>query len=603
MIANTTEALGTQAFETDPVILQIIRSHLITTCEEMGRAMMRTAYSPIFNEGHDLSCALFDSNGEMIAQGDFCPAHIGAIVHMVPWCIREIGRENLDPGDVLLHNDPFRGGCHLPEFLAIRPIFADGDVVAYAATIGHMVDVGGMVPGGFGSTQTIFQEGIRIPPVKVYRRGEENEDVLRILLTNVRIPHYAYGDLKAMIGSLAVAERRVLELTSRYGTHTLAKACADIQRVSETMSRAFIRGVPDGEYPFEGFIEDDGVEPDAKWRIKVCVVVRGDEIIVDFTGSDPQSGGPANQTYGVTASASYAALLHLYGDIPRNAGCYRPVTVIAPPGTFVNVEYPGSCMGGNTDSSPTTIDIVLAALCEVVGKGVAGDGDTFGILTIGGKDPATGNQFAYIHYDSAGWGGRWKADGSSVQGCKNGNGGDTPVEVLETRYPFQVSELTLNTEPKGKPGAGRHRGGFGMRRVMRVLSPVTLSAHTNRNIVRPWGSAGGNPGGNCELLFRPAGDSAWRTARELWGTTSNGKFSNIPLGAGDEIRLSIPGGGGYGDPLARDPNLVAADIQAGLYTPDEALAEYGVVISPQSRTVDAAATAAHRTSLERSVAG
>jgi N-methylhydantoinase B len=577
---------------TDPVQLAIVRSALKTACEEMGRAMMRTAWSPIFNEGRDFSCMVFDRGGEMLAQGDFCPAHIGATVHIVEWAIKEVGPETMEPGDVLLHNDPYRGGCHLPEFLVLKPVFVDGEIEAYVACIGHMNDVGGSVPGAFGDTRNIFEEGLRLPPVRICRKDREVEDLFRVILANVRGEHYAYGDLKAMIGSLYTAEKRVLELVDRHGVDFFHQCGADIKDVSEALAREVIAGLPDGEYPFSGEIEDDGVSPGVRWQIKATVVIRGDEMIVDYTGSSPQSGGSANQSWAVTASGTYAAVFHLFpNEVPLNQGAYRPISVIAPPGTFVNVEYPGSCVGGNTDSMPTTIDVVLGAISELAGKGTASDGDTYGIFTLGGVDPRSGEEFAFCYYDGSGGGGRRIADGGHLQGCKNGNGQDMPVEVIETRYPVECVLRAVNRRPAGHPGAGRHRGGFGALRVFRILAPeVYISAHTNRNIVRPWGAAGGEDAGNCQLLFRRAREEEWKTAVELFGTASPGKFSNVVLNDGDEIMVGLPGGGGYGAPLERDPALVADDVRECLYTPEQAREIYSVAVDPHG-TIDATATA------------
>jgi N-methylhydantoinase B len=567
------------AIETDPILLEVMRSHLITSCREMGIAMMRTSYSPIFNEGLDFSCVIFDASGEMIVQADFCPAQIGAIVHVVEWCIKEVGPENMAPGDVILHNDPYRGGCHLPEFMVLKPCFVDGEIVAYSANIAHMVDIGGLVPAAFGDTRNIFQEGLRFPPVKIYRNDEEVEDLFRVLISNIRTPRFGYGDLKAMIGSLYVAERRIVELVEKHGVEAFARCAEDIKTVSEVLARHAISELPDGEWSFSAAIEDDGVEADREWTINATVVVRGDEVIVDYTGSSPQSPGPPNQTWGVTASATYAAMFNIYGVIPFNHGCYRPISIIAPPGTFVNVEYPGSCVGGNSDSSPTTVDVILGAISEIAGKGTASDGDTCGILSLGGVDPRSGEAFAHLHFDGGGWGGRHNHDGNNAQVPKTSNCANTPVEVLETRYPLECVEYSLNTSEKGRPGAGEFRGGFGTTRVMRVTAErMTLSAHTNRNVLRPWGKAGGDDGGNCAVRLRRQGEQEWRTAPEMLGTISAGKFSNVELFEGDEVLLAMPGGAGYGDPAVRDPELVADDVGNGLYTAASATQIYRVAL-------------------------
>lgn len=585
-MTSASETVRGAHIETDPILLEVMRSHLITSCREMGIAMMRTSYSPIFNEGLDFSCVIFDGRGEMVAQADFCPAQIGAIPHVVEWCIKEVGPENMRPGDVILHNDPYRGGCHLPEFMVLKPCFVDGEIVAYTANIAHMVDVGGLVPAAFGDTRNIFQEGLRFPPVKIYREDEEVADLFRVLISNIRTPRSGYGDLKAMVGSLYVAERRILELVEKYGAAEFARCAEDIKNVSEVLARRAIAELPDGEWSFEAAIEDDGVDADSEWKIRATVLIRGEEVIVDYTGSSPQSPGPANQTWGVTASATYAAMFNIYGAIPFNHGCYRPISIVAPPGTFVNVEYPGSCVGGNSDSSPTTVDVILGAISEVAGKGTASDGDTCGILSLGGVDPRSGEAFAHLHFDGGGWGGRHDHDGNSAQVPKTSNCANTPVEVLETRYPLECVSYQLNTGETGRPGAGRYRGGFGTERILRVKAPsMTLSAHTNRNTLRPWGMADGHAGGNCKVQLRRRGETAWRTAPELFGTVSAGKFSNVELHEGDEVRLGLPGGGGYGDPAQRDPELVAEDVRNGLYTHDDASELFAVALDPVSGEV------------------
>ena len=578
---------------TDPFLLEIIRNFLITTCKEMGIAMMRTSYSPMFNEALDFSCVVFDGKEEMVAQAPYVPAQIGSTVHVVPTAIAEVGVDNLEPGDVIFTNDPYRSNCHLPEFVVVKPYFRDGKILAYTANIAHMTDVGGMVPAAFGDHQNIFQEGIRFPPVKIYERDKEIESIFKILISNVRTPKHSYGDMKAMIGSLYLAERRIDELVTRYGVETFEQCCEDVKLVSERLMRAEIAAWPDGEYEAEGLLEDDGVVPDRPWKIKGTLVIRGDELIVDFTGSDSQCFGPANQTFGTTASAAYNAVLHMVSsDIPYNHGCYRPISVIAPPGSFVNVSYPGACVGGNSDTHPTTVDVLLEAFSQFSGRSSAADGGTCGCIGFGGQDPETGEPYAHLHLEGVGWGGRADADGNDVQFVKNGNCANTPVEVAETRYPFLNMEYQL--EP-GQVGHGKHRGGFGSRRVFRFLADgVHISSHTNRHRVKAWGLFGGGEGTNTILAFRRAGETEWVRAREAFGSASYGKFSNIVMNAGDEMLFVTPSGGGYGDALERDPELVLVDWLDELLSADDAREHYGVVVDEAARAVDVAATEALR---------
>jgi N-methylhydantoinase B len=579
---------------TDPILLEVVRNYLVSTCEEMGMAMMRTSYSTMFNEARDFSCVIFDARGEMVAQGDFCPAHIGAIVHTVEWAVKEVGPENMHPGDVILHNDPYRGGCHLPEFMTMKPCFRDGEIVAYAANIAHMTDIGGMVPAAFGDTRNIFQEGLRLPPVKIYRDDQPVEDIFAIITSNVRTPVVSRGDLMAMVGSTYLAERRILDLVEKHGIERFNELAAQMKDVSEVLMRRAIRRIPNGEYTAEGYLEDDGVIPDRPWKIRATLVVRDDEIIVDYTGSDEQAAGAINQSFGTTASATYAGVFHMVDeDIPWNHGAYRPISIVAPPGSIVNVEYPGSCVGGNSDTYPTTVDILLSAFAQASDRSSAPDGGTCGLLGFYGNSVDTGQPFVILHHEGMGWGGRDAADGNDAQIVKNGNCLNAPCEIWESRYPVRIEEYRI---ADGSPGAGRQRGGAGVERIWRCLEPITVSAHLNHTRLPIWGLHGGAAGGKTALLFKRDGEEEWRTATDLFGTISDGKFSNLMLEAGDQILLRMPGGGGYGDPLDRDPHLVAEDVRDELIGMEAAEDVYGVVIG-NDLAPDASATARRREEL------
>ena len=435
----------------DPVQLEVTRNYLIGTCEEMGVAMLRTSYSTMFNEARDFSCVVFDAEGNMIAQGDFCPAHIGAIVHTVEWAIKEVGPENMHPGDVILHNDPYRGGCHLPEFMTLKPCFYKGEVVAYAANIAHMTDIGGMVPAAFGDTRNIFQEGLRLPPIKIYRDDQPVEDIFAIITSNVRTPKVSRGDLMAMVGSTYLAERRIVELIDRLSVDRFNRLADQIKDVSEVMMRQAIARMPDGAYSAEGIIEDDGVLADKSYRFAAEIIVRGDEIVVDYTGSDPQSAGAINQSFGTTASATYATIFHMIDvAIPWNHGAYRPIAIVAPPGTVVNVNYPGSCVGGNSDTYPNTMDVLFAAFSQMSDRSQACDGGTSGLLGIYGTNVDTGEPFVLLHIEGMGCGGRIDADGNDAMVTKNGNCLNSPIEVLEIRYPVRIEEYSIIPESTGR---------------------------------------------------------------------------------------------------------------------------------------------------------
>ena len=583
--------------EIDQITLQVVNNYLVTTAREMGVAMRNTSYSPLFNEGLDFSCAIFDEKGEMIAQAEFCPAHLGAIIYIAEWTIQEIGPENFHPGDVVLHNDPFRGGCHLPEFCVIKPVFAGDELVGYVCNIGHMTEVGGMVPGGFaGDAIEVFQEGLRIPPVKIMEGGRDVESIWNIIMANVRTPRMSYGDMRAMIGSLHVGEARLHELVQRYGLTELRSIKEAIKDYSERRMRAEIAEMPDGVYAFEDYCADNDGITNTPARLKLTVTIAGDSMRVDYTGSDPQRKGPINCTYGVTASATYNALLHLTDhDIPSNHGCYRPVRIIAPPGTIVNVEYPGASVGGNSEIHPHLVMAIYGALSQVLPDRVsAHDGGTSELLAIGGVHPDTGEVFANLSNEGCGWGGRATKDGNNVLCIPNGNCAIAPIEVLETRYPLVHEQFALH---EGSGGAGRNRGGLGCIRQIRVsCDEMRASAFIEKETIQPWGLFGGQPGKNSAILVRRQGQDDFITFTEAYHTACNGKFSDILLHDGETLKLVTSGGGGYGDPLDRDFERIAEDVRQGFVSREQVERDYTVVLKPDTSEVDVERTRALRES-------
>ncbi len=566
----------------DQVTMQVINNYLVTTAREMGVAMMNTSYSPLFNEGLDFSCAIFDDKAEMIAQAEFCPAHLGAIVFIADWVVKEIGIENFNPGDVVIHNDPFRGGCHIPEFCVIKPAFHDGRIVAFLCCIGHMTEVGGMVPGGFaGDATEVFQEGIRLPPVKICEGGRDRDDIWNIILSNVRTPKYAYGDVKAMIGSLFVGERRIVELIEKSGIETFTGAKEQLKDYSELRMRQEIAAIPDGVYRYTGtVIDNDGVITDPM-SLSVAVHVKGDDILFDYAGSAPQAMGPVNCTFGVTASATYNALLHLTSnDIPSNHGCYRPVAIRAPGGTIVNVEYPGASVGGNSEIHPHIVMAIYAALRDVLPDRVSAfDGGTSALLAIGGRHPRTGEMFANLTNEDCGWGGRSTKDGNNVLCIPNGNCAIAPIEVLETRYPILHHEFSLR-EDSGGPG--KNRGGLGCAREIEILADeLRVSAFIERVETAPEGFFAGHPGMRSNLFVKRKGEDAYLTVPEAFGTVCRGKFSDVRMKRGDVIRLETAGGGGYCDPAQRSSAKVMDDVENGFISARSAEEIYNVCVVPK----------------------
>ena len=564
---------------TDPVTLNVIYTRLGGICREMGTTMMRTAYSPIFSESRDFSCVLFDRDGRMLAQTEFCPAQVGAIRFVVKWLIAEIGAENIKPGDVVVHNDPYRGGVHMPEHVLIKPVYHDGELFGYVANIAHLVEIGGMAVGGFAATATeVYQEGLRLPPVWLMREGEYNEDVWRIIMSNHRAPRYSWGDLHAMIASLNVAEQRCEELLDTYGVEQVRSASNELMDHAERWMQSEIRTIPPGEYHFADHMEDARAEPVRDW-IRLSLIVGDDQIIADFSESDPQAPHVLNCTYGVTASGVYNALFHFAdNNLPHNDGAYRPITVIARPGSIANVTHPGASVGGNTETHPRSWGIVMGALAQAVPERVsAATGGTSCNFLFGGTHPSTGQYYVHYHFEGVGWGGRATADGNSHQVIPNGNCPTTPVEIFETRYPFLERSYRLRTD---SGGAGTHRGGLGSARILEVRAPsITMSALFDRMVSKPWGLFGGEGGEPSRLLIKRVGSDEFRTFRDAFGTPSNSRVANIELHEGDQIMLCSPGGGGYGNPRRRDPKATLNDLCEGLISADAARDTYGVAIA------------------------
>ncbi|MFN8676997.1 MAG: hydantoinase B/oxoprolinase family protein [Thermomicrobiales bacterium] len=564
----------------DTVTLNIIHNALTNIASEMALVMLKTSYSTIFNEGLDFTTVLLDRNGDLIAEKNYTPSMMGAIPHTVKWAVEEKGIEHFHPGDVLVHNDCYRGGCHLPEHMMMRPIYVGDQLMGFAGNIGHVAEIGGKAPGSFAADATdIYQEGLRLPPVKLINRGEYVEDVWRIVLANHRTPRNTWGDFHAMIGSLEIAERRMSELAQRYDPELISQATALLMDYSERRLRAEIADLPDGEYSASMWVEDDGVTADP-FEITVTIVIKGDEIIADFTGTSPQVRGPMNCTVVVVASAIYNAVFSItdpHSTIPRNSGCYRPITFIAPAGSVVNVVHPGPCVGGNTDLQPKLIDLLLRAFSKAVPeRSAASSGGSSSNFLFGGVHPETGVYYTNYHFDGHGTGGTARKDGNDGEITRHSNCRNTPIEVFEGRYPFRTLEYRLQPD---SGGPGEHRGGLSTTRTLEVTADeITLSCLFDRAKIPGWGLFGGHDGGLSELRVKRHGDDEFRSFVDAYHTVSPSKFTNVLLKRGDIVRYVTPGGGGYGDPFLRDPEAVLDDVRNGWVTCTSAREDYGVVI-------------------------
>ena len=428
------------------VELTLLHNRLASVCREMGSAMMKTAYSPVFSEGFDFVCALFDRDGRMIAQAEYNPSMLGAAHFTVDWVVQEIGAGSFQPGDVIIHNDPYRGGCHLPEHALVKPVFHNRTLFGFAAVIGHVAEIGGKAVGGLpGDATDVYQEGLRLPPVRLMERGERAQDVWRILLTNHRTPRVTWGDLHAMLGALDIGEARLGNVLAERGAEETLRDCEELIKRSERFMRAEIATIPDGEYAFADWMENDGIT-DQPYLINVVVAVRNDEIIADFTGSSPQARGPINATYAVTAAATYNAVFHLTDpNVPRNAGCNRPITVIAPPGTIVNVTHPAPEVGGNSETHCRIIGVVMGALAQALPhRAAAADGASGCNFLFGGVHPDTGSFYANYHFENVGWEHRLSMTGTTPSARRSPSAG-TP------RSKCSRPDIPSCTDPSGSP--------------------------------------------------------------------------------------------------------------------------------------------------------
>ncbi|MGE7759912.1 hydantoinase B/oxoprolinase family protein [Peribacillus sp. NPDC097895] len=558
----------------DYVTMNIINSAMISICREMGITLMKTSYSTIFNEALDFTCGLANTKGELIAVADFCPAMIGGMPVLIDNCIKEIPVSEMKPGDVILHNDPYRGGLHIPEHTLFKPIFVDGEVVGYAVAIGHIAEIGGIVPGGFAAEATeVFQEGIRLPPVKIINEGKDNEAVWKIMLANVRTPRHNYGDLRALISSVNLGESRLSELIIKYGKEIFTQTVDDLLDYSERRMRAELKEIPNGYYDFEDYIENDGIE-DKTFTIKANVYVEDEEVIVDYTGTSPQARGPINATYGVSVSAAYNALLHITDpEIPKNSGCFRPIKVVAPPGTVVNVDFPAPEVGGNTETHPRIALAIIGAFSKAVPEKVmACEGGTHLNFVFGGHHDDYDEYYVCYDLEAVGWGARPYADGNNMVDSINGNCRTTPTEVFETRFPWLIESFNLNQD---SGGPGKYRGGLGAEKVLKcVAQEITVSQMSDRHQIAPFGLFNGQEGGLGATLVMKNGESEWKNVKEAYGKVSSSKFSNLTLKKGDRVKIVTPGGGGYGDPCDRDRSKLEEDIKDGFVSEGAALSIY-----------------------------
>jgi N-methylhydantoinase B len=555
----------------DPVTLVVIQNGLQQVCNEMDLAFCRAAFSPVISEALDRSDGIYHGEtGELIAQGELgLPVFVGTMQFSTQAVIeraRKIPLLSPKPGDVYIVNDPYLGGTHLMDVRFVKPFFYKGKLFSWLANTGHWPDIGGMVPGGFSANATeVEQEGLRLPPVKLYKEGKLDEEILSIILSNIRIADQRIGDIKAQAAALTIGEKRLTALLDRYGADVVEQAIEELKQRASQQMRARIRTIPDGVYHGEAIVDSDGVV-DEPLVIRMKVTKSGEEMHFDMTGSSPPCKGPMNSVIATTYSSIYLAVKHIFPDVPINAGTFEPLKVLDPHGTFLYAKYPRPVSGCAAEVSQRIAEAVFNALVQAMpGRLFAAPAGTSGNLALGGYDPKRDRSYVMYVISGGGYGGWHGGDGIS-NGCSTiGISKTTPIEVMEQYYPVLFEEYSLH---EGSGGAGEHRGGFGVNYTIRLRrGEARASMVMDHGRSGPRGVLGGEDGGLNTVRVE--------TAKGSYVPPHLSKDQDIEIAAGDRLHVSTPGGGGYGDPARRDPAEIARDIERGYYTPEQVRARFG----------------------------
>jgi N-methylhydantoinase B len=562
----------------DAVTREVITGKLLATVDEMAIVLARASMSPVIYEVLDFACGVCDAQGDLIAQTNGITVFTGTFSRQVHFIIERFGSD-MAPGDTFLTNDPFEGGTHACDFAVVRPIFAEGEIIAFAIAIAHLLDVGGAVAGSLPPNATsVFQEGLRLSGVRLTRHDRLLDDLVRIVMENVRLPNLVLGDINAELAAVRIAERRISEIVAKYGSVTLNATFAWLIASSEARARAVIEGLPDGDYAASDVVDGDGETEDGI-PIQVTVRIRGSDIEVDFSGSSPARNAPINCSRGALISAVKTIVKALVSpQEPSNEGWFRPLKVTAPDGTIFTAEKP-SPTGWYYEGVAQASDLVWKALAPLVPQRFSA-GSYLSLCATYLSGSGADGLFVHIEPQNGGWGATQERDGASgMIAVTDGDTYNYSVELLEAKFPLLIRRYEYNTA--AGVGAGRHRGGFGLVREYEIESgDVTLHASYGRTTTPPWGVDGGLPGslnaievvrsGNRQRLTRPP---------------------DFPLQSGDRVLIITGGGGGWGEPRLRDPDAVACDVRDDLVTVADAARVYGVVIDPKTLTVDRAATA------------
>ena len=557
--------------EIDPITLEVINESFVAVVREMRANMVRTAYSSIIYEGHDFSCVLVDGEGQLVAMAEDNPVHIFPVPMEVGEMLERFGGD-IHPGDVFIHNDPYTGGTHLNDVAIISPLFHGERMAVYPVVRAHWGDVGGTTPGSISGKNTeILHDGVRIPILRIVEKGEINQGLLDLLLHNMRVPEERRGDFFAMLATCHTAHKRLEELAAKYDWGVILAAKDRLLARAEASMRRRIAALPDGESIYEHFMDHDGHSLDPI-RIRARVVKSGDELIVDFHGTDPQTKGAYNVGPAMAPSAAFSvikAFLDPRGAI--NHGAFRPLDIRVEPGSLLSAQYPSSC-AGSMEVSHAVVSALIGATARFASDVVTGDlKGTSNHVYIGGRDARSGAPFLFYEFPAGGTGGFAESDGNNA--TRNFTEGDfasiQSVEVIEQGQPLKIRELSLRAD---SGGPGERRGGLGLHREVEVLAEnALLSISSDKNVIPPFGVLGGGPG-------KPNRFAVARGGETLAPSETPGKAAGFPLEQGDVFVMETSGGGGFGDPFQRDIESILADVRAGYVTEDGAREDYAVVV-------------------------
>jgi N-methylhydantoinase B len=573
----------------DPITLSVIQSGLQQVCDEMDLSFSRAAFSPVIAEANDRSDGIYSAvDGALIAQGSTgLPVFVGTMQYSTRVLIEMIAAGTAaapQPGDIYIVNDPYLGGTHLMDVRFAMPVYRDGKIFCWLSNTGHWPDTGGAVPGGFSASATsVEQEGLRLPPVRLFKQGVLDAEIYAIICSNIRVSEQRIGDVKAQAAALLVGEKRLVRMLDRYGDAVVEAAIEELRRRAAEQMRANIRLIPEGVYRSTAYIDSDGVvnEP---LEIRLSITVKDDKLTFDFTGSSKPCRGPMNSVLATTLSSVYLAMRHIFPDVPISAGAFEPLDVIRPHGTFLDAQYPRPVSGCAAEVSQRIAEAVFAALVEALPDRVtASPAGSSGNFALGGFDPERGQGYVMYQISGGGYGGNADHDGLA-NGCSTiGISKAPPVEIMEQQYPVLYHRYALR---EGSGGAGRHRGGFGLDYEIELRrGDATASFVMDHGRFGPPGALGGGDGRvNRVTVTR---DGVAMTPEHL------SKAQDIPLKPGDRVRVETPGGGGYGNAMERDPEAVATDVRLQRYGLEDAERLFGVVLTKEG-AVDGPATAARR---------